>query len=115
MKSYKLIVEYNQENFYLDLIDDSSEIDNWINSQYIKFVSSKLLTILTETEYEVIRLYFGLSDDDPKDYEEISKVMNLNKKVVSRIIRQSLRKMRNPRNYYPLFEKYTIFASEIFD
>ena len=115
MENYELIVEYNHEVFYLDLIDDSGEIDNWINEKHTKYLCSKLLSILTDTEYEVINLYFGLSDDNPKNYEEISKIMNLNKKVVSRLSRNSLRKMRNPRNYYQLFINYTNFASEIFD
>jgi hypothetical protein len=37
MENYELIVEYNHEVFYLDLIDDSGEIDNWINEKHTKY------------------------------------------------------------------------------
>ena len=45
--------------------------------------------------YEVVRMLFGLSDDQPKSYEEIAVIMNLNKKAVSGIYHQALRKMQH--------------------
>ena len=42
--------------------------------------------------YEVVRMLFGLSDDEPKSYDEIAVIMNLSRKAVSRIYHQTLRR-----------------------
>lgn len=58
---------------------------------------SRCLSVITDREYGVVSLLFGLSDDEPKTYDEIAVIMNLNKKAVSRIYHQALRKMRHPK------------------
>ena len=45
--------------------------------------------------YEVVRMLFGLSDDEPKSYDEIAVIMNLSRKAVSRIYHQTLRRMQH--------------------
>ena len=45
--------------------------------------------------YEVVRMLFGLSDDEPKSYDEVAVIMNLSKKAVSRIYHQTLRRMQH--------------------
>ena len=45
--------------------------------------------------YEVVRMLFGLSDDEPKSYDEIAMIMNLSRKAVSRIYHQTLRRMQH--------------------
>ena len=45
--------------------------------------------------YEVVRMLFGLSDDEPKSYDEVAVIMNLSRKAVSRIYHQALRKMQH--------------------
>ena len=45
--------------------------------------------------YEVVRMLFGLSDDEPKSYDEIAVIMNLCRKAVSRIYHQTLRRMQH--------------------
>ena len=50
---------------------------------------------ITDGEYEVVRMLFGLSDDEPKSYDKIAVIMNLSRKAVSRIYHQALRKMQH--------------------
>ena len=57
---------------------------------------NRCLSVITDREYEVVSLLFGLSDDEPKSYDEIAVIMNLSGKAVSRIYYQALRKMRHP-------------------
>lgn len=45
--------------------------------------------------YEVVRMLFGLSDDEPKSYDEIAVIMNWSRKAVSRIYHQTLRRMQH--------------------
>ena len=45
--------------------------------------------------YEVVRMLFGLSDDEPKSYDEIAVIMNLSRKAVSRIYHQTIRRMQH--------------------
>lgn len=45
--------------------------------------------------YEVVRMLFGLSDDEPKSYDEVAVIMNLSRKAVSRIYHQTLRRMQH--------------------
>ena len=45
--------------------------------------------------YEVVRMLFGLSDDEPKSYDEIAVIMNLSRKAVSGIYHQTLRRMQH--------------------
>ena len=45
--------------------------------------------------YEVVRMLFGLSDDQPKSYDEVAVIMNLSRKAVSRIYHQTLRRMQH--------------------
>ena len=64
---------------------------------------------LTESEKEeqkVLRMRFGLDDDDPKTLEEIGKVFGVTRERIRQIEAKAIRKLRHPsrlnqlKNFY---------------
>lgn len=62
-----------------------------------QWMSRRCLSVITDREYAVVSMIFGLSDDEQKSYDEIAVAMNLSKDAVSRIYHKALQKMRHPR------------------
>ena len=58
---------------------------------------NKALSKLSEQEAEVIKLYFGLEDDQPMTLEEIGDKFNLTRERIRQIKEKALRKLRNSK------------------
>ncbi|MDU2197188.1 MAG: sigma-70 family RNA polymerase sigma factor [Peptostreptococcaceae bacterium] len=56
----------------------------------------ELLTGLSEQEQKVLRMRFGLDDDDPKTLEEIGKVFGVTRERIRQIEAKAIRKLRHP-------------------
>jgi len=56
-----------------------------------------VLESLDDRESEVLRLYFGLGDDEPMTLEEIGVRFNLTRERVRQIKEKALRRLRHPR------------------
>ena len=97
MDFYEPLSEFDEDGIYLDYEDRRNGIEELIEDEFTEWMCRRCLSVITDLEYEVVNLLFGLSDDEPKSYEEIAVIMNLNKKAVSRIYHQALRKMRHPK------------------
>ena len=95
MDFYEPLPEFDANGIYLDFEDRQNGIDEWIEGEFTEWMSSRGLSVITNGEYEVVRMLFGLSDDEPKSYDEIAVIMNLNRNTVSRIYHQALRKMQH--------------------
>ena len=95
MDFYEPLPEFDANGIYLDFEDRQNGIDEWIEGEFTEWMSSRGLSVITNGEYEVVRMLFGLSDDEPKSYDEIAVIMNLSRKTVSRIYHQALRKMQH--------------------
>ena len=95
MDFYEPLPEFDANGIYLDFEDRQNGIDEWIEGEFTEWMSSRCLSVITDGEYEVVRMLFGLSDDEPKFYDEIAVIMNLSRKTVSRIYHQALRKMQH--------------------
>lgn len=78
-----LIPNYQEPNPDKDLIHDSlcKEI-------------SRLMTILSEKEREILKLHFGLDGNMPHSYEDISEEVNLTRERVRQIKEKALRRLR---------------------
>ena len=57
-------------------------------------VSNKLKTILTEREFEIIKLHFGLSCEE-KTLEQISEILGYTRERIGQILQGSLKKLQN--------------------
>ena len=58
-------------------------------------IEAAIATLNPREEY-VLRLRFGLGDNEPKTLEEIGKILDVSKSMVSHIIARALRKMKHP-------------------
>lgn len=56
----------------------------------------ELLTGLSEQEQKVLRMRFGLDDDNPKTLEEIGKVFGVTRERIRQIEAKAIRKLRHP-------------------
>ena len=95
MDFYEPLPEFDADRIRLDFEDRRNGIDEWFEGEFTEWMSSRCLSVITNGEYEVVRMLFGLSDDEPKSYDEIAVIMNLSRKAVSRIYHQTLRRMQH--------------------
>ncbi|WP_131044521.1 sigma-70 family RNA polymerase sigma factor, partial [Clostridioides difficile] len=56
----------------------------------------ELLTGLGEQEQQVLRMRFGIDDDDPKTLEQIGKVFGVTRERIRQIEAKAIRKLRHP-------------------
>ena len=56
----------------------------------------ELLTGLSDQEQKVLRMRFGLDDDDPKTLEEIGRVFGVTRERIRQIEAKAIRKLRHP-------------------
>lgn len=97
MDTYEQLLEVDDDGICLDFADSQNRIEEWIETEYTAYMSRKCLSVITDVEFEVIRLTFGLPNDEPRSYDEIAAIMNLSKNMVSKIYHQAIRKIRHPR------------------
>ena len=95
MDYYEPLPEFDEDGIYLDFEDRQNGIEEWIENENKAYLCRRCLSIITDEEYEVMRLFFGLTDDEPKSYDEIAVIMNMSKKAVIRNYHQALRKMQH--------------------
>ena len=75
-----------------------SEINPTSQGEYVLFreAINNVLSTLTDREEQVLRLRFGLDDEEPKLLEEIGNVFNVTKERIRQIEAKALRKLRHP-------------------
>lgn len=94
------IMEKNQKNLSsedtvtmdLDLIQPSSTS----SFTFLKEEIISLLSTLTDTEQNVMRLRFGLDDNQSKNPEEIGEILGMTSEDVKQIEIEVLNKFRHP-------------------
>ena len=59
---------------------------------------------LTQKESAVIRLRYGIDDDDPMTYQEIAEIVGLGKTMVKQLELRALKKLKHPSNREALME-----------
>lgn len=87
----------DDENRLLDVIEDDeqSSPDTSLMSESLNAEIEKALSKLSEQEAEIIKLYFGLGDDQPMTLEEIGDRFNLTRERIRQIKEKAIRRLRN--------------------
>ena len=67
-----------------------------LNKIILREKIDELLTGLNDQEQKVLRMRFGLDDDDPKTLEEIGKVFGVTRERIRQIEAKAIRKLRHP-------------------
>jgi len=76
--------------------------ENTTISEHMKEQVNDSLRILSNTEKKVIRMRFGLDDDNPMTLKEIGDKMSLSRERIRQIEAQALNKMRSSSTVEPL-------------
>lgn len=95
-----------EDSILLDFLeaDESVRPDVAAEKKELISLAQRALSRLTASEQSIIRLRFGLDDDDPKTLEEIGELYNVTRERVRQIEQKALAKLR-----YPSFNKELIY------
>jgi RNA polymerase primary sigma factor len=74
--------------------DHEPDPDNSLLHESLQKEISRVVSILSEKEREIIKLYFGLENNQPHSYEDISDKVKLTRERVRQIKEKALRKLR---------------------
>ena len=87
----------NEENRLLDVLENEElpAPDTTLMSESLREEVERALAKLSEREAEVIRLYFGIDNDEPLTLEEIGDKFNLTRERVRQIKEKAIRRLRN--------------------
>ncbi|MGB5531221.1 MAG: RNA polymerase sigma factor RpoD/SigA [Ignavibacteriaceae bacterium] len=85
------------ENRLLDVLKNEEEPapDTSLMSESLNDEIQRVLSKLSEQEAEIIKLYFGLGDDQPMTLEEIGDRFNLTRERIRQIKEKAIRRLRN--------------------
>jgi len=93
--------QLNDENSYLYQIEDKSE-DPYLQSKLHNMLRNIMLKVLTDREYHVIRLSYGINCDK-QSAKQIAKYLNMDGVSsyvrVSQLKKQAIDKLKNSLNY----------------
>ena len=78
------------------IVDDSPVPVELIDREMAKEAIEAALDTLSDREADVIRMRFGLSDEDPKTLDEIGKVYDVTRERIRQIEKKALEKLRHP-------------------
>ena len=89
----------DDEHSLINILPDTSQQapDTEVVEDSVKIQVEEVLESLDDREQEVLRLYFGLGDDEPMTLEEIGVRFNLTRERVRQIKEKALRRLRHPR------------------
>jgi RNA polymerase primary sigma factor len=84
------------ESNLLDILenDELPSPDNVLNSESLRNEIERVLSVLSEREAEVIRLYFGLDKEQAHTLEEIGEKFNLTRERVRQIKEKAIRRLK---------------------
>jgi RNA polymerase primary sigma factor len=87
----------DQENRLIDVLENEDEPspDTILMSESLNREIERALSKLSEMEAEIIRLYFGLNDEEPLTLEEIGDKFNLTRERIRQIKEKAIRRLRN--------------------
>lgn len=91
-----------------DIVEDKGSLgpEDIINTKLLKEEIQRAMSTLTEREFMVLKLRFGLDDGKTRTLEEVGKVYDVTRERIRQIEAKALSKLRNPlrsehlKNYY---------------
>jgi RNA polymerase primary sigma factor len=86
-----------EDNSLLDILENEElpSPDNTLMSESLKEEIERALAALSEREAEVLRLYFGLNEENSLTLEEIGDKFNLTRERVRQIKEKAIRRLRH--------------------
>lgn len=86
----------DRQNTLLDVIPNADpDTDNTLMNDSLIYDTERYIARLTEREKEVIRLFYGLGNNDPLSLEDISERVGLCRERVRQIREAALKRIRN--------------------
>ena len=79
-----------------ELFSDTSNVEDEVLKKSLKKEITLILQTLTPREEKILRLRYGLDDDNPRTLEEIGNIFNLTRERIRQIENKALRKLRHP-------------------
>jgi RNA polymerase sigma factor (sigma-70 family) len=76
--------------------DDAQSAHEWVGSLMLKNQLESLLDSLSEREAGVIRMRFGLGDNQPKTLDQIGETFGVTRERIRQIEKQTMEKLRDP-------------------
>ena len=103
-------IKEDEDSSLVEFIPSDANLDDVVihevEQKNLREKIDELLTGLNDQEQKVLRMRFGLDDDDPKSLEEIGKVFGVTRERIRQIEAKAIRKLRHPsrlkqlKNFY---------------
>ena len=103
-------IKEDEDSSFVEFIPSDANLDDVVihevEQKNLREKIDELLTGLNDQEQKVLRMRFGLDDDDPKTLEEIGKVFGVTRERIRQIEAKAIRKLRHPsrlkqlKNFY---------------
>ena len=98
-RQLSLDAPFNEEEdgCLLDVLEEESQppLDESVMNDSLHYQIEKALSSLTEREAEVIRLYFGIDQEDPLTLEEIGQRYGLSRERVRQIKEKAMQRLKH--------------------
>jgi RNA polymerase primary sigma factor len=93
-----------EDSLLSDLIEDKDAVtpDDQTVSNVVKEQVQAALKALSDREAEIIRLRFGINDNEPQTLEEVGKKFGITRERVRQIEAAALKKLAHPGRSKPL-------------
>ena len=103
-------IKEDEDSSLVEFIPSDANLDDVVihevEQKNLREKIDELLTGLNDQEQKVLRMRFGLDDDDPKTLEEIGKVFGVTRERIRQIEAKAIRKLRHPSRLKPLKNFY---------
>ena len=103
-------IKEDEDSSLVEFIPSDANLDDVVihevEQKNLREKIDELLTGLNDQEQKVLRMRFGLDDDDPKTLEEIGKVFGVTRERIRQIEAKAIRNLRHPsrlkqlKNFY---------------
>ena len=103
-------IKEDEDSSLVEFIPSDANLDDVVihevEQKNLREKIDDLLMGLNDQEQKVLRMRFGLDDDDPKTLEEIGKVFGVTRERIRQIEAKAIRKLRHPsrlkqlKNFY---------------
>ncbi|WP_242270020.1 RNA polymerase sigma factor RpoD/SigA [Bacillus cereus group sp. BfR-BA-01408] len=96
----------SNENFLFTESEKGFDVELSINQIFLREDLEKILSSLTDREYSVLSLRFGLGDGHERTLEEIGCIFGLTRERIRQIEAKALNKLRTPNNIKLIYDYY---------
>ena len=106
-------IKEDEDSSLVEFIPSDANLDDVVihevEQKNLREKIDELLTGLNDQEQKVLRMRFGLDDDDPKTLEEIGKVFGVTRERIRQIEAKAIRKLRHPSRLKQLKNFYYVY------